>query len=231
MGASLCCEDQEDSDVASQSNGCCCQRCCACHCCRFCCRCCCCWCLPFFHSSGVHDATLSAHITSPSQFAGLLGATSAGVSSPDTYILPPRPFPHEIDTRHIVPLVGCLRLEKNGGNSFHAGDAVLDHRSGGEGLLSIQQCKGVEYIGGKSDVDNSREKLHQPKIVGKDEFITSIMDDDDVCPTCFEGYDNENPKTITMCGHHFHLGCILEWMERSDTCPVCDKEMVFKENH
>ncbi|VFQ74925.1 unnamed protein product [Cuscuta campestris] len=40
-------------------------------------------------------------------------------------------------------------------------------------------------------------------------------------------YDEENPKIITKCEHHFHLACIFEWMERSDTCPVCDQEMVF----
>ncbi|XP_034702567.1 probable E3 ubiquitin-protein ligase RHB1A isoform X2 [Vitis riparia] len=42
-----------------------------------------------------------------------------------------------------------------------------------------------------------------------------------------EEYDAENPKIVTKCEHHFHLACILEWMERSDTCPVCDKEMIF----
>jgi hypothetical protein len=36
-------------------------------------------------------------------------------------------------------------------------------------------------------------------------------------------YTKENPKIITKCSHHFHLGCIYEWMERSDNCPVCGK--------
>ena len=36
-------------------------------------------------------------------------------------------------------------------------------------------------------------------------------------------YDEENPRSVTKCEHHFHLCCILEWMERSDTCPVCDQ--------
>ncbi|KAJ8450246.1 hypothetical protein Cgig2_033440 [Carnegiea gigantea] len=40
-------------------------------------------------------------------------------------------------------------------------------------------------------------------------------------------YDTENPKMITNCEHDFHLSCLLEWMERSDSCPVCDKEMIF----
>lgn len=36
-------------------------------------------------------------------------------------------------------------------------------------------------------------------------------------------YDTENPKLTTKCEHHFHLACILEWMERSEACPVCDQ--------
>lgn len=36
-------------------------------------------------------------------------------------------------------------------------------------------------------------------------------------------YDAENPKVTTKCVHDFHLACILEWMERSETCPVCDQ--------
>ncbi|CAI0454463.1 unnamed protein product [Linum tenue] len=34
---------------------------------------------------------------------------------------------------------------------------------------------------------------------------------------------------MTKCSHHFHLGCIYEWMERSDSCPVCGKVMAFDE--
>jgi hypothetical protein len=41
--------------------------------------------------------------------------------------------------------------------------------------------------------------------------------------TCSPEYDEENPRSVTKCEHHFHLCCILEWMERKDTCPVCDQ--------
>lgn len=36
-------------------------------------------------------------------------------------------------------------------------------------------------------------------------------------------YEADNPKIKTNCEHDFHLSCILEWMERSDGCPICDK--------
>lgn len=54
-------------------------------------------------------------------------------------------------------------------------------------------------------------------------------DDDDVCPTCLELYDEDNPKIFAACGHHFHLACIYEWYERSRTCPVCLLPMKFEE--
>lgn len=51
----------------------------------------------------------------------------------------------------------------------------------------------------------------------------------DVCPTCLELYTPEDPKITTNCGHHFHLACIYEWLERSQTCPVCFRPMSFEE--
>ncbi|GAB4823104.1 hypothetical protein N2152v2_010150 [Parachlorella kessleri] len=57
----------------------------------------------------------------------------------------------------------------------------------------------------------------------------SLLDDDDICPTCLEPYTEENPKVLTKCGHHYHLPCIYEWLERSETCPMCGREMHFEE--
>ncbi|KAL5713669.1 hypothetical protein ACHQM5_015723 [Ranunculus cassubicifolius] len=62
---------------------------------------------------------------------------------------------------------------------------------------------------------------------GKDSV--RISNERDECPTCLEGYDEENPKITTKCNHHYHLGCIFEWMERSATCPMCFKVMEFDE--
>eukprot|EP00249_Psilotum_nudum_P013779 c24507_g2_i1 orf=412-1464(-) len=53
-------------------------------------------------------------------------------------------------------------------------------------------------------------------------------DDKEICPTCLEGFDTENPKTNIICGHGYHLACIMNWHERSDYCPVCRKKIAFK---
>ncbi|KAH9303020.1 hypothetical protein KI387_014603, partial [Taxus chinensis] len=85
-----------------------------------------------------------------------------------------------------------------------------------EDVTSLENLKTPE---GKSQLVDSMpgspEKLSEPNLLSSDE--------EDVCPTCLEEYDEENPKIITKCEHHYHLACILEWMERSDTCPVCDQ--------
>ncbi|KAG6541960.1 hypothetical protein Mapa_016596 [Marchantia paleacea] len=103
---------------------------------------------------------------------------------------------------------------------------------GGEALTQFQGR------GGQGEFDElpqtyrpeSPGKRQPPKGMGRNESMTNLDMDDDVCPTCLDGYNTENPKITTACGHHFHLGCIYEWMERSKHCPMCHKEMIFSEN-
>ncbi|XP_027362768.1 E3 ubiquitin-protein ligase RHF1A [Abrus precatorius] len=56
---------------------------------------------------------------------------------------------------------------------------------------------------------------------------TSKTSQDNVCPTCFEEYSDQNPKIVTKCNHHYHLSCICDWRKRSRTCPACRQELVF----
>ncbi|KAH0455992.1 hypothetical protein IEQ34_013899 [Dendrobium chrysotoxum] len=105
-------------------------------------------------------------------------------------------------------------------DSVPVGDAV-----GGNRLEVSDRCGGL--IGSEpkfiSDFVNNSPKI-------KEEFShinssTTFFTEDDVCPTCLEDYDAENPRIITKCKHHFHLSCILEWFERSNNCAVCNRLM------
>ncbi|XP_066332926.1 probable E3 ubiquitin-protein ligase RHB1A [Miscanthus floridulus] len=85
----------------------------------------------------------------------------------------------------------------------------------------------------KSDIKIKTDGQQSPKV---DEFEScekgapkDKADEEDVCPICLEEYDEENPRSVTKCEHHFHLCCILEWMERSETCPVCDQVTLIDE--
>lgn len=105
---------------------------------------------------------------------------------------------------------------KNGGN-------------GGEGAIVMQRVKSGTDVGEEKKSIDDVSKFQQSKSTGKVDSLSSLIDEEDICPTCLEGYDQENPKINTKCRHHFHLACILEWMERSSQCSVCDQEMVFNE--
>ncbi|RID43121.1 hypothetical protein BRARA_I00006 [Brassica rapa] len=70
-----------------------------------------------------------------------------------------------------------------------------------------------------SETDRSKHKTWKNQLVDEEE--------EESCPICFEDYEADNPKIKTNCEHDFHLSCILEWMEKSDGCPICDKEVVF----
>ncbi|CAB4264820.1 unnamed protein product [Prunus armeniaca] len=59
---------------------------------------------------------------------------------------------------------------------------------------------------------------------------SNSIEHEDECPTCFEEYTPENPKTTMQCSHHYHLACIYEWMERSQYCPICRRVINFFPN-
>ncbi|MCO5576817.1 hypothetical protein L7F22_030637 [Adiantum nelumboides] len=131
------------------------------------------------------------------------------------------------ETRHVSTVSSSLRHEKVGANLPQTQIGETQYRnSSGSGHCPNEQSKVKDYERNQKPNVSQLPPLSKS---GKSEAITSLLDDEDICPTCLDGYDEENPKIPTKCGHYFHLACILEWMERSSHCPICDKEMVIME--
>uniref|UniRef100_A0A7N2LFS6 RING-type E3 ubiquitin transferase n=1 Tax=Quercus lobata TaxID=97700 RepID=A0A7N2LFS6_QUELO len=150
-------------------------------------------------------------------------------STPDTYRAPPAPLPYDLvlgypqsteseSARGTVSgdsfetLTTCEDLEESDckaqANSLCVSPRKLDAPNFNERNVSVAKediCPNVSVA----------EEGACPKV--------SVAEEEDVCPICLEEYDAENPNIITRCEHHFHLSCILEWMERSDACPICDQ--------
>ncbi|KAK1377211.1 putative E3 ubiquitin-protein ligase RHB1A [Heracleum sosnowskyi] len=147
-----------------------------------------------------HDSAAVARAT------GFMVDLNLDASSPDTFQRPPTPIPFDVVLGYPHSTGGIIS-----GSSMQKGSYVnlkeLDCRVQAGGLASPRKF-GVE-LSKLLDADISKTE-------------------EEGCPTCFEDYDTENPKIITKCNHHFHLSCILEWMERSDTCPICNQEMDFE---
>ncbi|XP_022738132.1 probable E3 ubiquitin-protein ligase RHB1A [Durio zibethinus] len=187
----------------------------------------------YYPRASDEHVPLSSHSGAASALStGLLVDTNLVVSVPDAYRPPPAPMPFDavlgppqtpsvaqgihnsksneavqttnVDSSQETVAVNTLET------SIKSGD-IKELVYKVESNTEIESPKGLEV---------ELSKLVEPIVSTKEEEV-------DVCPTCLEEYDAENPKIITKCEHHFHLACILEWMERSDTCPVCDKEMIF----
>lgn len=143
-----------------------------------------------------------------------VATTSPDFSLPDTYHVVPRPPPFETNDTRFSAL-------HHGGLTSRRDKSMRDNQDY-QHIRRISNTSDVEQLGsGKKlkNVDSEEES--------KDFILTDLEDED--CPVCLEEYNLENPKIETKCAHHFHLSCIYEWMERSESCPICGKEMEFCE--
>ncbi|CAI9094110.1 OLC1v1029786C2 [Oldenlandia corymbosa var. corymbosa] len=167
----------------------------------------------------VHRPLSSTRGTVSSVSTGLLVDTNLDTSIPVTFRAPPVPVPYETQ-------VGPPQ-ESRGGKNEPVEKSVAEMNSGSTQVGAVKAVEADGVTNSNAELTKAKEVEDEDLKKSTEPFDTSLLEEEDVCPTCLEEYDKENPKIITKCEHHFHLACILEWMERSDTCPVCDKEMVF----
>ncbi|XP_024364636.1 E3 ubiquitin-protein ligase At3g02290 isoform X2 [Physcomitrium patens] len=209
-----------------------------------CVRCCMRWFFSTHYSTNFDELDHQENIF-PSQVSSASGAGSVGGSSsldtsiPEVFQAPPTPLPYDSDPRYLrsIGRDGLnYRRDKSGMSQMSGGEGQpLRHSNsdGGLGGTALQRRFGNS---GGLDLEEQTQglKLERTSLSSKAfprvESALSMLDDEDVCPTCLDGYTVENPRITTECGHYFHLSCIYEWMERSNHCPLCDKDMVFDEN-
>ncbi|KAJ8748889.1 hypothetical protein K2173_013322 [Erythroxylum novogranatense] len=142
--------------------------------------------------------------------AGLLVELNLNTESPDTFRSPPAPLPYDLvprcpqstDSETVQDTISCSSFETLATEDLAESD-LKTHTSS---LL----------------VSPRKSETSKPN-----DSVMSTTEEEDACPICLEEYDTENPKLITKCEHQFHLSCLLEWMERSETCPMCDQETLF----
>ncbi|CAO2819097.1 unnamed protein product [Amaranthus hypochondriacus] len=163
------------------------------------------------------------HGVAPGRSGGLLVDTNLDTSSPDTYTPPPAPTPYDVDLRR--PRTSDLTKS----------DTVVEITNTGfeEGLNNVdsqESCKtDLIKVDSKTQSELELTPSENPEDDLKKLVESNFTIQEEDCPICLEEYTEENPKMLTKCEHHFHLCCILEWMERSETCPVCDKEILIDE--
>jgi len=78
-----------------------------------------------------------------------------------------------------------------------------------------------------------RFEINSIKIVASSNFILNKNTDCTICRqslNTFSIYAKDSNITEIKhcsgsCGHTFHKECIIPWLNKSDTCPICSKSM------
>lgn len=167
--------------------------------------------------------------------------TSAGVdvglpdvSTSDAHLSLSRQVPYDANQRYARLQRDGLVSRKSMTHFQEESQPLRRNRSipGMESLAGVGKKRNVVDSGDDCKLGHSEssEKALDTKIAYGLTYVQPSSEDEDVCPTCLDEYTPENPKITTRCSHHFHLGCIYEWLERSESCPMCGKEMEFCES-
>lgn len=45
------------------------------------------------------------------------------------------------------------------------------------------------------------------------------------CPVCLLPFDVDEEVVLMPCKHRFHDGCIVPWLKKTNSCPVCRYEL------
>ncbi|XP_027928261.1 E3 ubiquitin-protein ligase At3g02290-like [Vigna unguiculata] len=163
----------------------------------------------------------------PSSIQGAASMTSTASldnSLSDIYRSPPRPLPYDADPRFFRS-----RREKGSSHLNEESDPLRGDADADTESLNLGGKRNHTSEDGSKEYRKSTVRLSSANLSTGAGVVYSSSEEEDVCPTCLEEYTEENPKIVTKCYHHYHLGCIYEWMERSENCPVCGKVMVFDE--
>ena len=51
--------------------------------------------------------------------------------------------------------------------------------------------------------------------------VSKLKEDEKECVICLEDYKNEDYFTNLPCAHFFHTKCIVDWLKRTNDCPIC----------
>ncbi|XP_024031402.1 probable E3 ubiquitin-protein ligase RHB1A isoform X2 [Morus notabilis] len=167
----------------------------------------------------------------PTLSSGLLVDTNLDTSSPDTYRPPPAPMPYDVafGRPHSPPVAQEISVDKNGATTQTTNSDTVQEAGGGNVQDPSVKCEDLKESDCKAQTDLELDDTKEVEVeLSKSvDAVVLTTEEEDVCPICLEEYDTENPKLTTKCEHHFHLACILEWMERSEACPVCDQGNLF----
>lgn len=185
----------------------------------------------YYPRASEEHVPLSSHPGAATAFSGrLLVDTNLDTSSPDTYRPPPAPIPFNVSVvaTQAPPAVQEIHCDKNNSSLLSTNSIAIQEPVAGDNHETSAKLEEQKESECKVQTDLELDSGKGSEIeLAKSGKPVNLVEEEDTCPICLEEYDAVNPKLKTKCDHHFHLACILEWMERSEACPVCDQALVF----
>ncbi|KAL1214099.1 E3 ubiquitin-protein ligase RING1-like [Cardamine amara subsp. amara] len=64
------------------------------------------------------------------------------------------------------------------------------------------------------------------RIMKDEKEFKSLKMETESCSICLENFSGSNSKPTRMtCSHVFHAPCLVEWLYRKKSCPLCRTEL------
>ncbi|KAH9410556.1 CHY zinc finger domain-containing protein [Ordospora pajunii] len=102
----------------------------------------------------------------------------------------------------------CNLWDSSGDRIFHCEECKVCRRGNAEDAFHCDACQTCLLING------SREHVHVENATGRN------------CPICAEGmHECTEVLVLLRCGHSMHESCLLDYMKKAYTCPICSKPM------
>ncbi|KAF7822719.1 putative RING-H2 finger protein ATL19 [Senna tora] len=143
----------------------------------------------------------------------------------------------------VLIFAGCVCCF-GGSDDDDGGEFEMDVETGGGSSDELDEERAVEILegflrvvrrrgrGGGGRKQRKKKNESRKKVVGSIEsFGSEGMRglDYSECSICLEEFQGgENCLVFPVCGHVFHCKCILRWIEKKLTCPVCRYCVVLK---
>ncbi|XP_074587593.1 uncharacterized protein LOC141843427 [Curcuma longa] len=81
------------------------------------------------------------------------------------------------------------------------------------------------FFGGDDDIDDIQIQFGRgsgPTFAAAVEGLQMItVGEGSSCPICLDDFEVMSQVLAMPCGHPFHEGCLMEWLKRSHSCPLC----------
>jgi hypothetical protein len=69
--------------------------------------------------------------------------------------------------------------------------------------------------------ENARPSASQESIDALRRLAFDAKEAATPCPVCMEEFKEGDTILGMSCGHAYHESCLVPWLNKTDTCPVC----------